>query len=477
MVSVPNNADTATPPPGQQGVMPATPVLKQQVRNTVNEREAYLSLLLRIELRAREAVSAQELAYIIVNDTKKIAASQQIFLFELADGSIRPRAVSDVAVLDPNTPFMQWIGRIAGKLAKDADIAKPQQFSLPAYCDVGDEEVNTYPFTHFLWAPLSTREGTVFAGLLQARQTPWAENDISLTAHLAGVYQHAWLALKGPSAIKRPKRKKRLAMLGAAALLAAVSWIPVPLTALAPAEVVARNPFVIAAPLDGVIDTIVAEPNAPVRKGEPILRFVDTVFRNKYEAAEQSVVVANAKYRRLQQAAITDSKARHEMAIARAELGLALSERNFAKAILTKTVVKAPASGIVILANKDYWKGRPVSTGEQILQIARPDEVELRVDLSVRDAIVLREGAHLDVYLDAAPLSKIKASLTHASYQAEPTETQTLVYRVRARFSENPSTPLKIGARGVAQIYGDTVPLIFYLLRRPLSVIRQSIGL
>ncbi|MEJ2125533.1 MAG: HlyD family efflux transporter periplasmic adaptor subunit, partial [Alphaproteobacteria bacterium] len=295
--------------------------------------------------------------------------------------------------------------------------------------------------------------------------------------HLAGVYQHAWLALKGPSAIKRPKRKKRLAMLGAAAVLAAVSWIPVPLTALAPAEVVARNPFVIAAPLDGVIDTIVAEPNAPVRKGEPILRFVDTVFRNKYEAAEQSVVVANAKYRRLQQAAITDSKARHEMAIARAELGLALSERNFAKAILTKTVVKAPASGIVILANKDYWKGRPVSTGEQILQIARPDEVELRVDLSVRDAIVLREGAHLDVYLDAAPLSKIKASLTHASYQAEPTETQTLVYRVRARFSENPSTPLKIGARGVAQIYGDTVPLIFYLLRRPLSVIRQSIGL
>ncbi len=441
------------------------------------EREAYLSLLLHVAQRARDAASLQELSYAIVNDTRRLTGAQQIFLFDAVEGNVKLRAVSDIASPERNTPFVQWVERVVKRLAKDAGLGKPQAFSLPAYCDSDDEEARTYPFGQFLWAPLKGRDGAVLAGVLQAREGAWRDSDIAVAVHLAGVYQHAWQALAGRGASRLRKPGRRWLWAAALTILAALAILPVPLTALAPVEVVAKDPLVIAAPLDGVIESIVAAPNAPVRKGDVLFRYVDVVFRNKYQVAEQAAEVASVKYRRFQQAAMGDTKARHEMAIARAELNLALRERDFAREVLAKTVVTAPAAGIVILANKEYWKGRPVSTGEQIMQIARPDSIEFRIDLPVRDAIVLREGADVSVYLDAAPLDKIKARLTHASYQAEPAETQTLVYHVRADLEGKPGAPLRIGARGVAQIYGETVPLIFYLLRRPISVIRQSIGL
>ncbi len=475
---MPPNLEKGSLVPGQDPAQSApAPTAAGPKRDQPGVREAFLSALLHMEQRARDAASQEELAYVIVNGMRKITAGQQVFLMELAEGSAKVRAVSDVTAPDRNTPFIQWIERVARRMAEDVDAGGPQTFSLPAYCDADDEEANTYPFGHFSWVPLKTRDGAVFAGVLQARDTIWRDSDVAASMHLAGVYQHAWQALSASGAIRRPKSNRRWFLLAAAVAVIAASFIPVPLTAIAPAEVVAKDPLVIAAPLDGVIETVAAEPNAPVQKGDVLFRYNGIVFRNKYQIAEQAVDVASVKFRRYQQAALGDAEARHKMAIARAELSLALRERDYAREVLAKTVVTAPAAGIVILASKDYWKGRPVSTGEQIMQIARPDAIELSIDLPVRDAIVLHEGADVNVYLDAAPLSKIKARLTHASYQAEPSETHALVYHVRAAFAEKPAIPLRIGARGTAQIFGETVPLVLYLLRRPISVIRQSIGL
>ena len=34
----------------------------------------------------------------------------------------------------------------------------------------------------------------------------------------------------------------------------------------------------------------------------------------------------------------------------------------------------------------------------------------------------------------------------------------------------------RIGARGTAQVFGATVPLAFFLLRRPIAFARQTLG-
>jgi len=99
----------------------------------------------------------------------------------------------------------------------------------------------------------------------------------------------------------------------------------------------------------------------------------------------------------------------------------------------------------------------------------------LKIDLPVEDAIVLREGAEVEVFLHANPLRAIPARLTHASYHAEVLPTNEFAYRVKAEVAE-PSEAIRIGWQGTAKIYGDRVSLFFYLFRRPLSVFRQTIG-
>jgi multidrug resistance efflux pump len=448
-----------------------------QVINEAGRREAYLSSLLYIEQRARDASSKQELTYLIVNDSRKISGSRQIFLIGLETGKPKVIAISDVAAVDSAAPFVQWAEQLTDRLKEDGGLIDARIIALSTFCGKDDAGAEIYPFQNILWAPLKTRAGEIFAGCLLARQEPWTEPEKAPVLRLAGTFQHAWLALAQTKRIRVRARRRWLIPLAACAAIGLCA-MPVPLTALAPAEVVARNPLIIAAPFDGVIDEIVVEPNAPVQKGQSIVRFVDTALRNKYEAAEKSVEVASAKYRRDQQAAMQDANARHDMAIARAELGLALSERDYAREMLAKTNVTAPAAGIAIFANKDSWKGRPVATGEQIVQIADPDSIELRIDLPVRDAIVLKEGAEVNLYLDALPLDTLKAHVTHASYQAETVDTQKLAYRIRAGISNDAKGLLaRIGSRGTAQVFGETVPLIFYVLRRPISVIRQSIGI
>ncbi len=403
---------------------------------------------------------------------------RQVILISLEAGKPKVIAISDVTAVDGAAPFVQWIERLIARLAEDGGLSEARMISLSAFCRKDDSDAQSYPFQSVFWTPLKSRSGEVFGGILHSREEPWRENERAPMLRFAGTFQHAWLALAQTKRVRFSFGKRRWLVpliSGAAVALCVVS---VPMTALAPVEVVAKNPLIIAAPFDGVVDEILVEPNSPVQKDQAIVRFVDTVFRNKFQAAGKAVEVAGAKHRRDQQAAMQDANARHDMAIARAELALALSERDYAREVLSKASVAAPAAGIAIFANKDNWKGRPVSTGEQILQIADPGSIELRIDLPVRDAIVLKEGAEVNVYLDAFPLDTLKARVTHASYQAEPIDGQKLAYRVRAEITGGVNgLPVRIGSRGTAQIYGEPVPLIFYVLRRPISVIRQSIGL
>jgi hypothetical protein len=62
-------------------------------------------------------------------------------------------------------------------------------------------------------------------------------------------------------------------------------------------------------------------------------------------------------------------------------------------------------------------------------------------------------------------------------HQPRPTESGSLAFRVDADMAGSARERLRIGHRGTAQIFGETVSLGFYLLRRPLSAFRQKFGL
>jgi multidrug resistance efflux pump len=434
--------------------------------------------LLALESRVRAAADEAELVHLIANELRKlVAARQTIVLRAKSSGKFEVVAISSVALVSRDAPFVRWIERVCARLVAHHGDRRGLQFELSAFADVADPETSSYPFTHIAWQPLQLSTGEAFAAVLAARETPWLEQERRIIERESRVFSGIWLALHGDKGL-RPRRwagrRMGLALAGAACLAAA---LPVPMTALAPVEIVPAQPQRVTAPLDGVIQEILVEPNRPVKAGQAILTFDQTELRNRLQLTEQEMLVARARFERASQAAFKDDKARHEIALARAELELKRAERDYAADLLSRSSIAAERNGILIYSDKDRWIGRPVKTGERIMQIVDPDAVSAKVELPVADAIVLERGARVRLFLDSDPLSAVVGRIVSEGFLAEANATQQLVYRLLVELEPSSSADRpRIGARGTAQLQGHTVPLAFFLLRRPISAVRQHVG-
>ncbi len=102
--------------------------------------------------------------------------------------------------------------------------------------------------------------------------------------------------------------------------------------------------------------------------------------------------------------------------------------------------------------------------------------------LPVSDAVNLDTGAEVRIFLNIRPDSPLSASLRQASYEAQITSEGILAFRLKASLNNpvrlsSPKSSYRIGLRGTAKIYGKEVTLFYYLMRRPLTALRQRVGL
>jgi hypothetical protein len=440
-----------------------------------------LTVLLQLEAMARRAEDGKALQFLIVNETRRLLSYRQAILLAGGDrgvGSMRVEAVSSIAVVDRQAPMMQWLERALPRVL-GADAART---ACRLHFDDAPDEIaqglREYSLPQVAWMPLPVPAGALLGGVWLSRETPWSDAELALMDRLGETYAHAWqaLAARRPARMTEPRRTA-LRYGIAAALLALMLW-PVRMSALAPVEVVAKAPEVVSAPLDGVIGNVEVEPNQAVEAGQILLRFEDTVLRNDYEVAEKTLAVAVAEHLRAMQGAFQDDKTKADVALLKAKVELAVAERDYAKDVLSRVEVKAPRAGLVLFHDKADWIGKPVKTGERILEIADPDQVRLRVDVPVKDALVLHEGAEVLAFLDADPLHPLSARISHAAYRAEVGPDEALAYRVDADLEQAPAgeNRARIGWQGTAKIHGERAPLFFYLLRRPIAAARQYLG-
>ncbi|QDY70297.1 HlyD family efflux transporter periplasmic adaptor subunit [Qingshengfaniella alkalisoli] len=433
-----------------------------------------VELLLRIESELRQVESVQELKFVLANETPVLSRASQVFVVSVKGRRRRVEAVTGIGVVERNAPRIRWIEAVIGGLAEDAGLQARRDFRLPAYAPPEGEHSDSFPYPFMLWVPFILPGGHVFGGLLLARERPWSDSDVLVSERVAETGGYCWAAMAGK---RRLKRRVRIGPVLAALVicLVAAGFVPVPLTVLAPAQVVSVEPRIIAAPLDGTIDSIAVDPNAEVAAEDELFRMSDTTLRNDLAVAEQEVRVAEADFKRIAQSAVTDPSARADFAVARTELSLATARRDYAQELLNRTVVAAPAAGVVIYGDRREWIGRPVQVGERLMEIADPTRVQLRIDVPVADSIVMREGASARAFLDSDPLKPVPATVISASFEAQRTEEDVMAYRIYARFSED-HAPMQLGTRGTAQIYGEQVSLAYYLFRKPLAAARQWLG-
>ncbi|NKB50614.1 MAG: HlyD family efflux transporter periplasmic adaptor subunit [Rhizobiaceae bacterium] len=434
--------------------------------------------LLNLEREARKAETEAELGYLMVNGSRVAVQYRQALLVMRSGGSKhRVVAVSSLSAIDRNSTFIRWVERLAKQKLTGEKEAKVFSFDVRVEAASDDLDASSYPFSNVAFVPLQLRDGTVFAHLMLTREGEWDERSLVAATRLCETFSHSWEALTGPTQVKRKMRSRTLLWIIGAAAIVAAGFYPVPLSVLAPAEVTPTDAFIVASPADGAIESIEVDPNSTVSKGQLLFTFADTDLRNRVKLAGQAVSVAEARYQQSLRTSFSDSRAKRELSIAQSELKLKASEYDFAQELLKNSRVTAGASGLVLFADKETWTGRPVSVGERIMRIADPSKVEVTINLPVSDAIILKEQARVELYLDSNPLKPVKAAVSSASFHARPDGDGVLSYRVRAEFAvQAGKTPPRIGLRGTAKVYGDKVRLGYYLMRKPISAIRQWTG-
>jgi len=443
-----------------------------------NPDMARLSLLMQLEAMAREADTLKALQFMMTNETRLLIAYRQAFLFStdvVNENKFLLKAASSIAVIDRTAPFVNWLESTLNQLHKDSNMESVQVLDETRCPDAMKEEWKEYSLPFVLWCPLKLSDGKSIGGVWLTRETPWTDSDATLVKRLADTYAHAWYALLGRQKLQKTPHYERIILGSVAFIIISFFVIPVRISALAPVEVVAREPAIVSAPMDGVIADVVQAPNVLVSKDMLLLKYEDTGLRNKYAVAEKALAVAVAEFHKASQEAFKDPQSSAKVALLKAQVELSRAESKYAMDLLNQVEVKAEREGLLIYSDKSDWVGRPVQVGEQIMQIANPEKVKLRINLPVDDAIFLVKGGEIKVFLDLDPLNSIEGLITHASYEAELTPEGVLAYSIDAEFKD-PDIKRRIGLQGTAKLYEKRVSLFYYLFRRPISAMRQFMG-
>ncbi len=460
-----------TPDLSKPGVEPKTLDSQQQL--------VYLSTLVQLQHRLRQARTPEELSCILVNDTLQLLPyDQAVFWESTTSGRIRIKAVSGTDQVDANGPYILFLKKILGPLAGNPDKEIRALTAKDVDENLADEWVSWLPQT-LLVCPLHQGEDQIFGGLVFMRPSPWKSSEKALLGQMVHTFAHAWQALKRGRPIwltrmgKRLFRPMRLVLAG---LFILMLCLPIHLSVLAPMEIIPRDPVIIAASMDGVVKRFMVAPNEPVEADQVLFVLDDIRIRNEHDIALGALAVTRADELRARQKAFADDDSRAELLMLRARIDQQQTTVDYLAEKLERIRIKSPVQGIVVFTDVNDWLGKPVVVGEKIVTIADPGQVIAQIQLPVADAITLLPGAAIRLFLNIAPDRPIEASLHQAAYEAQLTSDGILAFRLKANLA-NLHSPPRIGLRGTAKIYGEKVSLFYFLMRRPLAFLRQFIGI
>ena len=451
-----------------------------------------LAVLLQLGRRARQAEDEAELGFILINETHQLSPYRQGALWLKDEGVV---ALSGVVTPEANAPYVQWLGGLYRHWVT-ANRTVPWVIQ-PA--DLPPEAVAEWS----QWLPAQAvcvpipAVGRRFAGglLLLARDQGWTEGELSLLAEWAAIWasrralidkggslSRLWQKLHGrPTPVHQTdtahslsslfRRPRTWIWLGAILFL----LLPIHLTVLAPAELVPLSPSMVRAPIDGVIEVVHVQPNQVVIAGAPLFEFDRTSIRNRLLIAERSVDTVRAELRQRAQQALFDDTSQAQVAILQGQLAEKQLEVEYLRELAQRSLVSAQRDGIVLFDDPAEWIGRPVITGERVMVIANEREAEVEAWLSPANAIALEAGSRVSIYLNADPTHPLRAELRYVGHEAMLRPDGHYAYRVRASLPQLDERT-RIGLKGTAKLEGVRVPLVYWVMRRPLAGLRAWLG-
>jgi hypothetical protein len=444
--------------------------------------EVALGTLLHLGKRARLAQTTADLGFILVNETFHLVPYRQAALWLDADGV---SALSGVVTPQKTAPYVQWLERWC-----DAHPVAQEPVLWDLHNAAQGEAWKDWPDWLPAWllaVPLrhpEKEQNDRIGVLLLAMEKPCTQAHLELLQEWAETWSShyrmrlprqqvkTWAQVK--SRFRQAPSKTRAAL---AAALALVVVFPVDMSVLAPGELVPLEPAIIASPLDGVVQKVLVLPNERVKAGQPLLEFDRISLQSKLQVAQQALATVEADYRQRAQRAVFDTESKTLLAVVQSQLEEKAAEAAYLKSLNERGVVTAPRDGLVLFDDPNQWVGRPVVTGERIMVVADESRVAMEAWLAPADAVSLPAGSEMTLYLASDPLSPVQARLDYVSHVAQLRPDGQFAYKVRGALTQKAQNDLpRVGMKGTVKLHGETVPLVYRLIRRPWASFRAWVG-
>ncbi len=434
-----------------------------------------LADLFQIETHARRAEDEVELAFVAVNETYRVLPYRQAVLWVPGEGIT---AVSGAPSIATDAPFIRWAAALfdsqRGALASGETI----DLTVDDCPDDLRAQWGEWMPAHVRLMPWRDRRGDLLAAILFATDSLPTDDEGRLLAYLCEVHAHALAALRPKASWRAHLSTTPLGrrLLIGSVIVVAVLAIPIRMSVIAPADVVAIDPFVVRSPLDGVLESFHVAPNEKVSAGRPLFDLDPTSIEVRIETARSALAVADAEYRQAAQQAIFDQRAKSQLPSLQGKSQERKEELTYLAALLERSRVKAPRDGIVLMDDPTLLLGRPVQVGERVVQIVDERKTEIEAWLPTGDLLDFEPDAGMRLFLNVDPTSPLDARLRILSYEPVTRPDGSLAYRVKGSFADADHGP-RVGLRGTVRIDGPRASLFYFLIRRPLVVLRQTLGI
>lgn len=443
------------------------------------DKNIKIAKLIGLEKKTREAKTEDELNFVIVNETRQLVDYISSFLLlKSSTKNFNIKATSDLATVDRTSPLISYLEKIINhkdyrdtkdiqtidleKISKSLKIKKPK--NIPNF---------------ILQVPLFSSQQGFQGFLILSKNQVFNDNEIDLLTHLANTFGHAQNSFTKNFTVNRFFKT----IFGGkgfwltAIIFIIISIIPIKMKSTAPADIVPSNPKLVTAPFDGVVKNITINNNDQVKVGDLVVLLEDLELNNEYNLAQQSLQIAEKELLRSRQSSFSDTKEKARLAELAAQVDLKKAELNSVSKRLNNSKIYSTQNGIAIVDRKSEWQGRPVSVGEKIITIANQNEIEFLIWLPVKDSLVIQKNSLVKVFLDVNPMKSLEGRLLRASYQPSLSPEGILSYKLTASYEGDKNKLPRIGLRGTAKVYGSKVSLFYYLFRKPITFMRQLIGI
>jgi len=439
-----------------------------------------LATLLVLEEEIRKLTNVRELGFFATNETHRLIQFHTSYLWQQKEFiGTHLIAQSGTAEIDIHAPANQWLVNKIDEIRSDDNARETHQINLtpegeiaiPLETDVPEELPH-----YLLWCPLLSKSNQVTGGLVFFRETPFSETEIKMLGWLIASYQNMWNILVKPNRVPTLEQLKQKPYLYTFLFLfICLLFFPVHLTVFGDGTVIPKDPILINAPMQGVIQSFEVNPGDNVKKGQILLTLNKTEFQATAEVNKKDYLLTEAKLRSATNQGFQNKDARSDIPIIAAQLAIDKANLDYSNEMLAKTDLISPINGVVIFDSKEDWVGQPVKTGERIMVVSDPRQVELKISLPIASAIELQPGVDAE-FFPYGHLNSLPVKIKTLGYNAKLLPNKILAYQLTGAFIHLKTVP-QLGAQGTVKIYGHYVPFIYYVVRRPLQVMRQTLGI